>query len=1327
MKSAIKYLGLLLSIMMYSQKNDVNYIVDFVTTEQGLSHNFSTSILSDDLNIKWIGTENGITKYNGFDFEYIKPGERYKELLNENIEVLFKDYESNIWIGTKSGGLSYLNTKTNKVINIDYLIDTVKEGDLRITAISQDLNGNIWAGTWKHGVFIIDYKNNKVIKRYNYSEPTYSIIRGVKNNMWFCRNNMFYKFNISSNELKTYKIKGLITDLLSDPSREKIWITPSGKNTFIYSFNLKTESIEKIETGIVSNFSKKLSIDKYHRLWIGTWGQGVYRSNEDISVFSKINLISSDSEKIGGNYNTILNIHHDKNNITWLATASGGVVKLLEGNGFKNASNLIKNNSLKKFLNCTSIYKNKEEVFLGTVFLGLWHGKNFSDLTKIEEIGNDKINALYENNKKLYIGTSNGFYIYDLNLRKIVFSCKEINKVTSFLVDNNLLFIGTQQRGLAIVNLKNINNLKLYQFYSEDIKNKHKIKSDRVTTIVRDSKDNIWVGTYNGLELFDKEKKVFINQSKLLKDKLPSIIINAIALKDNFIWLATPGGLIKLSYSNRELKIESKITKKNGLNSDFICAITFDNQSNLWLTTHTEIVKYNDKNKSIICYNKINGVKSTSFNNRSFYNYDNEFIAFGGFDNITFFNPSKIKDFNVIPEIIFTSLRVNNKLIDYKSDSIILNKNFSYAKEINLSHKDKFFSTRFIVNDYLGKSNIKYKYQLESYQKDWIDLQNQNEISFAGLLPGTYTLKVKASRDNQNWSAPKSIDIKLLNSPFKSIWAIIIYLLFISWVIFYLVKSNNYKLKLQNKLEISRIDREKEIELTEAKLTFFTNISHEFRTPLTLIISPLKELLESENIPKKIYRNLSYIDKNTNRLLNLINQLLDFRKADQGLLKLNISQGNFVRFSKEVFLYFKDAAEAKNIKYKFKPVKNAINFPFDRNKMEIVLCNLISNAIKYTKSGDEITITITTESNYCIIVVKDTGIGMDEKNLDKIFDRFFQIKTAETARLIGSGIGLSFSKKIVELHHGEIKAKSQKNKGTEFIVKLSMDTNLYKSINENYIKTDNISAYNTSDVALSSENFNKKEKEQTILIIDDNVEILSYLKDILSEDYTVIQAENGNIGLEKASSSIPDLIISDIMMPGKDGITLCKELKSSILTSHIPIILLTARTSTVYQIEGLERGADDYITKPFNAKVIKARIANLFENREKIQKYLLNKVRLEPTPLEIEDDIDIEKSFINKAILLVENNLDNPSFGIENMVDEFCMSQSTLYRKIKSLTGLSTTAFIRSIRIKRAAQLILKKEDSISSIAYIVGFNDLKYFRKCFKEQFGVTPSKYKK
>lgn len=1329
MKLIYNFFFLFIGLFVFGQVDEVNYVVNFITVKDGLSHNYATSIVSDQLNMKWIGTENGITKYNGYDFEYIKPSEQYKGLNNENIEVLFTDSDSNLWIGTKSGGLSLFNIKKNKITSYNSILGNEKNEDIRVTAIYEDNEGSIWIGTWDRGVFVIDAKQKKMLRHFNYRSPIYSIKKDHLGDMWFSSNKTAFTYLLETKKIKRLDFDFSVLDILPDQKRNKVWISTTSKNDYLYAYQLDNGELDSLATNVHSNFSKKLMLDNQNRIWIGTWGNGVFRSNTKLTEFSKLDLIGNFPGKIEGNYSTILSLHEDQNNIVWLSTASGGVVKLQEGNGFQNLVQNIDNSPLKEKLNCTSIFKNKDYLFIGTLFAGVYYGKDFNQLSKIEAIGNVKANAFYEFDKKLYIGTADGFYVFDLDTQEIIFANRQIKKATAFLIQDETLYIGTQQNGVAVIPLDKITNRKGYVYFAENQDERGGLKSNRITSIKADQNQNIWVASYKGLHLLDKEKNTFVHHVKLIDKDVSINIINSLELVGSLLWLSTPNGLFKLNFKNKALQFQEVIGKKDGLNSDFICATTFDNNLNLWISTHTEIVKYNKADQTLTSYGETNGVKTSLFNNNVAYNYDNKTILFGGVDNITYFEPQSIKDYNTVPQVIFTGLRIKNEKVNYTENQKTLSESFNYTEKIQLDYKDDFFSVRFVANDFLGKLNIKYRYILDGYQNQWVDLNSMNEINFAGLTPGSYTLKVQSSRDNQNWSKPSTLKINLAGSPWKSNFAFLMYFLVVVCILSYFLWLNNYKLKLKNKLAIAKLDEQKKIELTEAKLNFFTNISHEFRTPLTLITSPLKELLENENFTSDVNKKLSYIDKNTTRLLNLINQLLDFRKAEYGLLKLKASHGNFVRFSNEVYLYFKEAAKEKNITYKFSYTQEEIRFPFDRNKLEIVLCNLISNAIKYTKPNGEISLKLSVVNQHCVIQISDTGIGMKAKDVHKIFDRFFQIESANTAKMVGSGIGLSFTKKIVEIHHGEIKVKSKLNKGTTFTIQLPMNPDVYEGeVDEKFVTTDNIKAYNTDESSEKIKNLNiEKTDKHQVLIVDDNVEILSYLTSVLEEDYHVIVAKDGVQGLEKALEEVPDLIISDVMMPEKDGIALCKDLKTNINTSHIPVILLTARTSTVYEIGGLKNGADDYITKPFNANIVKARISSLLENREKLRSYFQNKIRFEPTAEEVEKDADTENSFIHKAILLVEENLENEEFGIDTMVEELNMSRSSLFRKIKSLTGFSLSAFIRSVRLKRAAYLILTQEDiSLKEVAFQVGFNTYKYFKISFEKQFDCLPSKYK-
>jgi signal transduction histidine kinase/AraC-like DNA-binding protein len=597
-------------------------------------------------------------------------------------------------------------------------------------------------------------------------------------------------------------------------------------------------------------------------------------------------------------------------------------------------------------------------------------------------------------------------------------------------------------------------------------------------------------------------------------------------------------------------------------------------------------------------------------------------------------------------------------------------------------------------------------------------------LSSSLFSDGKYKLIVASSLDNVNWKNTSELLINIKPSPFLSFPALIIYILTLILLFYLIIRIYSNGLKLKSSLINSEKDKKREMDFAESKLGFFTNISHEFRTPLTLIISPIQEILNSTDLKANVSNKLTTVEKNANKLLNLINELLDFRKADHGLLKIKVAYGNFKNFSHEIFLLFNELAKSKNIEYEFICNEDEINLPFDRNKIEIVISNLISNALKFTPSGGKITVMVSSANGYCNCSVRDTGIGIPVKDVDKIFDEFYMVKSKLKNQTPGTGIGLFLSKKIIELHHGSINVLSDYGDGSEFIFSISMDANNYREVDLNFKKSEDLSVYHLENNTNSINNVSIESRE-TILVIDDNKDIRTYLNSLLSDNYEIIEAENGEVGLKLALSKIPDLIISDIMMPVMDGIELCSKLKKELSTSHIPIILLTARNSTLFEVSGFESGADDYITKPFKANILKARVTSLLDNRNNTRKHLLNKVRFEPV-IDPNSNDDVEIGFIEKAIVLVEENIQNPNFGIDKMTDYFCMSQSTLYRKIKSLTGLSLTAFIRSVRLKKAAYLISTTDTKLTYVCYEVGFNDYKYFRTSFKQQFGCLPSKYK-
>lgn len=1306
-----------------AQNEKRNFIYKYVSSEKGISHNFVSKIVSDSLNIKWISTESGVTKYDGTNFYTIKPGKKYPELKSENIETLFLDRANNLWIGNRSGGLSKLNIKSHILKSYDDLLSNSSKKLFRIKAIEEDNQGNIWVGTGENGIYVINVKQNKIVKHIKTNELRF-IKKDSEGNIWFPKGFDLKKYNPKDGKLTTYTLGTYISAFVEDLERNCFWLGTINKDKehHIIKFDKTSKTHTAINTGIASWFTSSLLLDKDNFLWIGTFGQGIYLSNSKITDFKRLDLFHHNSLKTTDSYTSILDIHEDKDGVIWISAGIKGVITLKQSIGFHNLNSVVNNPELKIDSNILSIFGDKEHIYLGTLGKGVFKGKDLSSLKHIKNTNGNIIQAIGKHNDHILIGQDEN--VLFLNKKGNTKFTLDIPKATFFLPQNDsILWVGSQQKGLfKLKNIKNEYPKIVKNYYKKDLKSG--IESSRITNIAIDNDKNLWVTTFKGLYLYNTKEDRFLHYSTFSTGKLPSIH-NTLFIENDHIWLGTPRGLFKLKYEAGVLQVLKTYTSSNGLENEFICGIASDNISFLWLTTPSGLIRFDTFSESFLNYGKDEGVYTTLFNKNSIFNNTiNSTIYSGGVNNLTYFNPEDIMEKPKAPRLVFTHLKIDNKKIealDTINEHVILDKDFNYTKSIELSHKEKSFDIGFSNINNTTNSAIDYRYKLIGFDEKWRYIQEKNEVSFVGLPAGSYTLLIGATIDNKIWSEPLSLAIDILHSPWFSPFAYFIYFLFFFALLTTIVVIIMRQLQLKQTIL-------KEKELSELKFTFFTNISHEIRTPLTLIISPLKEILQTnKNLEPKLIEQLTTVEKNSNRLFNLVNQLLDFRKAEHGLLKLKLSNGNFARFSYEVFLYFKQQAKIKNIKYTFNCNKKEIYFPFDRSKMEIVLSNLISNALKYSKANDKISLYVESNLKYCIIKIKDTGIGMSKGYTDKIFDRFYQIKSTITSNIIGSGIGLSFTKQIIELHQGEINVESVLNQGTQFTIKLPLMNEFYEKENiqpNHKINSDEIENYISLDT-IEVRDLEATTKKQTILIIDDNLDIRNYLMQMLSNDYNTLQAKDGIEGIEIAKKEIPDIILCDIMMPKKDGLSTCKDLKSDISTSHIPVILLTARSSNMYEIEGLEIGANDFITKPFDPQIIKARISSSLQNRKKIREYFQKKIRFEPSSNNIDTE-DLDSVFIKKAILLVENNLSNEEFDIQTMMDNFHMSQSSLYRKVKSLTGLSIIAFIRSVRLKKAAEYILTENDKLSTVSQKVGFNDYKYFRDSFKKQFQCLPSEYK-
>lgn len=1323
-------LFLLLSQSSIGQNGNGEFSIDFLDVRKGLLSNFVTRTISDDNNFKYFATEGGVSKFDGYNFLSFRPGSDHPQLENENIETLFKDSKNNIWIGTKEGGLAVINSLDGKVVNFNHVFSTVPNKRLRVISINQDAEGRIWAGTWSNGVFVIDAENDRLVTHYPLSTPVYKIIRDRHQNIWYIGNQNLYKYDPSEDRLIIFNVHKHLNNLIEDPNRNKLWMVGNfGSRVHFESFDYETQQITEHEVNFQARFIRSMAIDNKQRIWLGSWGDGLYISNTDVTRFERINTNPQGGYFSNVNYSMILDIDIDRNGIAWLGTAHGGVLVLYPNKGFQFLTGDVNGNTIDQ--NIVSIYKdNSGRLFKGSLTEGLFVKSNKGEFVKIPQVINGKVHAIYEKKNTLFIGTAFGLYIVKNNDFSTIKRKLVNEKITSILLDSkNRLWIGTQEKGLKMTDFLEDPELENLKIYSES-ENLRILDNNRISHVKEDEKGNIWLASYGGLNLYDEKNDKFYNQQSLLSERATSIIINDLHFSGNKIYVGTPTGLSVLVYDKGNLKLEDFFDRNKGLINDFICAIEEDNEGNLWFSTTTTISKFQKDLKNFINYDREDGVMINSFHTAASFKDADGMIYFGGANGVITFDPAMVSDEFNIPDIVFTKLIVNNKRLEVGEEvdgKIVLTKTIQQTDQVNLGYSQNHLSLSFAANDFFGPENITYAYKLEGLQDEWINLGGKNEISFTGLMPGKYNLLVKASRNNQDWSPEKSLVIYIASPPWLSWYAFVIYTVLIIGILIIVRHISSRQARLKAELRIIQIEKEKENELNEAKITFFTNISHEFRTPLTLIMSPVSELIESYNLDASVKDKLELIENNARKMLRLINQLLDFRKSENGLLKLKLVHADFVEFVRDTFQSFKSVALRKKINYSFDSNVEKFLMDFDRDQMEIVVNNILSNAFKYTKDGGKVEVVLEVLDEHVRLSVKDTGFGLSEENKEKIFNRFFQVQQSESISMEGSGIGLSFSKNIIDLHNGNIQVESQLNEGTTFIIMLPVKhQTLQEGEDSNEEILEKTGLHEDFGYDQLEDHFEVVEdKRFTVLVADDNEGIRTYLKDLLRHDYKIIEAEDGVEALAMTNKLLPDLIISDVMMPQMDGIRLCQEVKGQITTSHIPVILLTARTSLDYELEGLQTGAEDYITKPFNPGIVKAKISNILESRKKLREYFFKKVRFEPDTGEVFES-NMDHDFIDRAIKLVNDNLLNENFGIDTMVDHLFMSQSTLFRKIKSLTGMSLTGFIRSIKLKAAAQLILQTDMKLSQVAFESGFNDYKYFKKSFEAQFGCLPSEYK-
>lgn len=1317
----------------YSYQQDTSkFSFNYIDISTGLSNNYVSKIAEDDLGVKWFASEGGLNSFDGINFKLYKPEGRYSALQNENIETVFKDSWGYIWVGTKSGGISRYDPRKDVFESFnDQITDGNDFSALRITSMLEDAEGNLWVGTWRDGLFKLSGEDFHREEAFVKGTVIHDLTIDPHGNIWAVSSKRLFKYDPSENRLNGIDIEvGDGMSLCFDEKEDRLLI---GASRGLFEFNTANYQLREFPASEAADLRgiNAVNVDKKGRIWVGSWTEGLHYLSPQQDSFQKLSLLPDNLKN--SNYEVVLDILIDNEDVLWVATGYGGVVRINPNNSIDFLTNNFNNEVNLPDNNVQAIYHDSRgNLWCGTWGGGVGYSTNFKNFLQLEGTANTKVSSFLEVNSQMLVGTKDGLFIYDAEnpgsgQHQQLFNQYKIKDL--FLDSQKRLWVGSQQKGLMLFDFSQ-GRFDLIAHFNVRNNGARGLDSDRISKVIEDEQGNLWIGTYNGLYLFNEQDTTFSRVDQQDQTTFPSVIVlSLLADQKGSLWIGMPGGLLEANFDNQELEVKSIYNHSSGLKNDYIMGVTEDAEGNIWFSTTSSISTLRKGTGVIMNLNDYHEF-IYSMNINAYFNSGKR-LYFGSSNGLFVFDPLEVQLSSNVAAVHFNQLKIDNEEVQVGQTvfgRVILEESLQVTKEIELGYKESVVSVGFVSTGFMGQQSVDYYYRILGLQEEWINQGNNSEISLIGPSAGNYTLEVKATRDHINFSEVARLDFSVAPPPWGSPWAYAAYSFLGLMLVLLIFRVQHNRTQLKSNLIMEKHSKEKEHELNEAKLRFFTNISHELRTPLTLICSPLTEILNSPNLSEELSTKLSYVDKNAKRLLDLINQLLDFRKADQGMLQLKVASDNFVKFAREIFTSFKGFAETEGVQYQFESEDNLIPLTYDRDKMEVVICNLLSNAFKFVSHKGEIRLSLSKDEDFCYVTISDNGKGISKEHQDKIFNRFFQIQGTDSANITGSGIGLSLSQKIVQLHHGNIDIQSSPGQGTEFTVKLPLGDEHFDDIDfANELRGED-DQHELNGLLIGTDEVQEVELEEsrstTLLVIDDHEDIREYVKVLFSTDYSVITAKDGLEGKELAEKHVPDLIISDVMMPRMDGIELCKTLKSQVSTSHIPVILLTAKTSTDHEITGLNVGADDYIKKPFDAMVIQSRVTTLLDNRIKTREHLVRKLRFEPNVPVVAENF--EEKFLNEVTTLVEKHLEDSHFSIEYLSDNLCMSQSTLYRKIKSLTGLSIAGFIRSVRLKKASEILVTQDVKLSAVAYMVGFNDYKYFKKSFTKQYGESPKDFR-
>lgn len=1312
MKRLSVFFILLITLVSYSLADNVRYF-----DPRLLTCNLLVKVCQDSRGNMWVATEYGLNKYDGVRFtQYVHKEHDNTSLAGNVIKSLMVDRNRCLWVCT-SCGLQYYNPETDGF----ELIKFSGVDKPAVVYITQMRSGELWAVVADHGIYKIDKQNRsasllKKIVKLSCSEKIGRVYEDNHRNVWVSTDDKgLVCINASGKVIGKTQFNWLpnskVTNFLEDNQDNlfitvegRLFIRHGGKGSFvlfntpkgydirciekrrngsilvgtysngILSVDVKNKTLVPINNIYIPSFDLNkarvvtMTEDRNGNMWLGCFRNGLLLLSNKPTPFKFWNFFMTDYQDRG----EISAVYCDRNDRTWMALENKGLYQI------DDAGNVLRHIPLNKII--TSIYQ--------------------------------------DSNGKFWIGTYyDGLATIDINTGACSFY-KEFagERVKTILEDRHKnIFISIFGKALKVISLADMKARDVCQHSRNTLQY---FRDKFVNTTVMDRNDCIWIGHYLGVSCYDSRHDRFIKvpDNQTLQE---SICYSLLVDHAGNVWIGTNNGIFVYNPQRRQFTL--RYSTENGISDNVICGLVEDNNHHIWCSTFNGINEIDVKCGKVVNFYAGNGLVDKEYT-RGVYTYkSNGNILFVGDMGITSFSPNELRNDNFAKEVMLSNMFIGNSPVTMNTLSggdHVISEVLMDAKEFTISHSDNSFTFEFSTMDFRDPDNIYYEYRL-NYDKSWSSTHpGISQITFNHLAPGTYTLEVRAC-ENGLHTHIKQFIIHITPPWYQTRWAYFFYALFILLLLY----------------QIYNIFRRKQTAtINEAKLQFFINVSHEIRSPMTLIISPLETLLK-QNFDRSTMLALQSMHKNAKKIVNLINQLLDIRKLDKGQMRIMARETDLVIFVKDVVQDFNYQAGKSNIKLEVHSSEPSLTVWIDRNNFDKVISNVVSNALKFTPDGGEITVDISTGKDentygplrsYAEIKVSDTGSGIDESKLKKIFERFYQIPDAASDTNFGSGVGLNVCSLLVKLHHGTIVASNRKDtQGACFTIRIPLGHEHFRA-DELGVKTPTVLRnMNVSDEKDEEIRKNRRRKTNyTVLLIDDDEDLLQFLQSELSPYYKVLTARNGEKGFEIALTQLPDIVVSDIVMPVMDGYGVAKKLKNNINTSYIPIILLTSKSEYTDRIEGLEMGVDGYLSKPFVVDELDAMILNLIENRLLLKGKFSGKQDQDENikPIEVEANDEV---LMKKIMRVINDNIDDPDLNVEKLAKEVGISRVQLHRKMKQLTGISTGDFIRNIRLKQAATLLRENKINISQVAYAVGFASHTHFSAAFKKFYGVTPSEF--